>query len=395
MKKQIIGGAAAIGVVASLILAAPAAYAEPVGDGYTVVGSDTLEIAMDLLANGTNASGAPVRVLALDGSTVDNFAAAPSGVNLPGGKIVAKPFGTPFLRPNGSSDGHRALSRSIDGTVWKDGSTITGQVDIARSSSTPSGANANGPVAAIPFGRDALGYATNNASLNNLTSSQIEQLFECTLSPSSTINGVLVSSIVPVIPQAGSGTRDSFLAMHNISPLGACVATGQEHETRYIYSDTTGAVQVPIGNTTTEVKGTTGTTVSTGFPGTVVTAMSAVQWVLQKNIPAYNRIGAGFEIYSHVPAAPTPVNVNGGVYSPNADFYASSAGRDTTLLVEYARIDENDVKYDAVLADLVGGDKLGDVTTSFLPSDVMSAKQALGFGVPNSTTINRYNLRAN
>lgn len=395
MKKQIIGGAAAIGVVASLVLAAPAAYAEPVGDGYVVVGSDTLEIAMDLLANGTNASGAPVRVLGADGSTVDNFAAAPSGVSVPGGKIVGKPFGTPFLRPNGSGDGHRALSRSIDGTVWKDGSIITGQIDIARSSSVPSGANANGPIAAIPFGRDALGYASNNAALNDLTSSQIEQLFECTLDPNSTINGVRVGDIVPVIPQSGSGTRESFLSMHSISPLGACVATGQEHETRYIYTDTTATVQVPIGNTTSEVKGTTGTTVSTGFPANVVTAMSAMQWIIQKNIPAYNRIGAGFSIYSQVPSARTPVDVTNGVYVPNTAFYASAAGRDTTLLVEYARINENDPKYDAVLADLVGGDKLGDVTTSFLPSDVMSAKQALGFGVPNSTTINRYNLRAN
>ncbi|MEF2255874.1 hypothetical protein [Microbacterium schleiferi] len=395
MKKQFIGGAAAIGVIASLILAAPAAHAEPVGDGYTVVGSDTLEIAMDLLANGTTASGAPVRVLALDGRTVDNFAAAPSGVNLAGGKIVAKPYGTPFLRPNGSGDGHRALSRSIDGTPWKDGSTITGQVDISRSSSTPSGANANGPIAAIPFGRDAAAYASNNAALNNLTTSQIEQLFECTLDVNSTINGVRVGDITPVIPQEGSGTRADFLAKHNISPVGACVATGQEHETRYIYTDKTGTSQIQRNDTTTQYKNEAGAVIGTGFPANMVTVMSTVQWILQKNIPAYNRIGSGFEIYSWVPTAPTPVDVVGGKYVPNNTFYASAAGRDTVLLVEYARINENDPKYDAVLADLLGEEKLGDVTTSFLPSDVMSAKQALGFGVPVSTTINRYNLRAN
>ena len=368
MKKQIIGGAAAIGVAASLVLAAPAAYAEPVGDGYVAVGSDTLEIAMDLLANGTNASGASVRVLAADGRTVDNFAATGSA------NIVAKPFGAPFQRPNGSSDGQKALSRSIDGQPWKDGVEITNQVDIGRTSSAPSGANPAGPIAAIPFGRDALAYATNNAALNNLTSAQIKQLFECTAT--GTINGVPVSEIVPVIPQNGSGTRTSFTTLHNIGTLGACVRTGQEHESRYIYTDSTATTQ-------------------TAVPANTVMAMSTVQWILQKNIPAYSRIGAGFEIYSHDPANPTPVNVNGGVYSPNTAFYASAAGRDTSLLVEYARIDENDAKYDAVLADLVGGDKLGDVTTSFLPSDVMSAKQALGFGVPNSTTITRYNLRAN
>lgn len=370
MKKQIIGGAAALGVAASLVLVAPAAYAEPVGDGYTVVGSDTLEIAMDLLANGTTASGAPVRVLAADGRTVDNFAATGSA------SIVAKAFGSPFKRPNGSSDGHKALSRSIDGTVWTDGSTITGQVDIGRTSSTPSGANAAGPVAAIPFGRDALAYATNNSALNNLTSAQIEQLFECTAT--GTINGVPVSEIVPVIPQSGSGTRSSFLSLHRITEgtLGSCVRTGQEHESRYIYTDSTATTQVAP-------------------PANTVMAMSTVQWILQKNLPAYSRIGAGFQIYSQDASNPNPVDVNGGVYSPNAGFYASAAGRDTSLLVEYARIDENNAKYDAVLADLVGGDKLGDVTTSFLPSDVMSAKQALGFGVPNSTTITRYNLRAN
>lgn len=381
MKKQIIGGAAAIGVAASLVLAAPAAYAEPVGDGYTVVGSDTLEIAMDLLANGTNVSGPNVRVLASDGSTVDNFAATGST------NIVAKPYGSPFYRPNGSSDGHRALSRSIDGTAWKlppgvtgTGPTISGQVDIARVSSMPttgSGApNATGPIAAIPFGRDALAYATNNSALNNLTSAQIEQLFECTAT--GTINGVPVSEIVPVIPQSGSGTRSSFLSLHRITEgtLGACVQTGQEHESRYIYTSSAATATVAP-------------------PANTVMAMSTVQWILQKNIPAYNRIGAGFEIYSHDPANPTPVDVNGAVYGPNAAFYASAAGRDTSLLVEYARIDENDAKFDAVLADLLGGTKLGDVTTSFLPADVMSVKQALGFGVPQVTTISRYNTRTN
>ena len=110
--------------------------------------------------------------------------------------------------------------------------TITDQVDIARSSS---GATvvANGPLLYIPFGRDALSYAHSggaNAAFDNIDQATLKGLFECTIT---TVGGV---TVIPVIPQSGSGTRADFLSKvggprpRPGSP-GACVQVGQEHDT--------------------------------------------------------------------------------------------------------------------------------------------------------------------
>ena len=72
---------------------------------------------------------------------------------------------------------------------------------------------------------------------------------------------------------------------------------------------------------------------------------------------------------------------------PNADFYANTTwGRDTVLLVEYARVSSGNPKYDARLADLIGtgAQKLGNIASP-LSSSVFAVKKKFGFLAPATT----------
>jgi hypothetical protein len=135
ISKKAIALCATVGVTLSGIALAAPAHAEPVSNSYSIVGSDTLEDVVGALANGTRITGSTVRITT-SGSTLGSFDATGSPY------ISTKPSGVRFGRPNGSGDGVKALSRSIDGAAYTSGTaggpanvTITGQVDIARSSS--------------------------------------------------------------------------------------------------------------------------------------------------------------------------------------------------------------------------------------------------------------------
>lgn len=359
MKKQLIAAATAFGVVASLVATAPAAFAEPVSPGYVAVGSDTLQDVMNALANGTSVTGSSVRSTA-NGQTFGNFDAIEAHFGTANTvKIQVKAGGPKITRPNGSSDGKTALSRSIDGAAYK-GDTITGQIDIARSSSKGT-ENASGALWTVPFGRDALTYAykldTANSAWENIDKATLTSIFNCT---TTTLGGVAVT---PVVPQAGSGTRKDFIAILGLTETtlvtvseGGCVKEGQEHDS------------------------------STLLSGELM-PMSAAQWVAQNTGAGVDRRGAGVVVGSPVPGT-TAVTGTGSSMVPNATFYADSTwGRDTVLLVEYARVNSGDPKYDARLADLVstGSQKLGNITGT-LPNTAMAVKKKFGFLAPTTTT---------
>lgn len=355
--------AAGIGVAATLIAVAPMATAERVEaptTGFVAVGSDTLEAVMGALSDGTDVSGSYVRSTAHG----DYFASFNATGATP--DIQAKEGGPTFGRPNGSGDGVKALSRSIDGAPYTAGTpgstanvTITGQVDIARSSSGPgSNANATGPLVYLPFGRDALSYAYSggNAALANLDADALKGLFECT---ATSIGGVTVT---PVIPQAGSGTRSDFLSKIGNPTLGGCVQTGQEHDT----SD---------------------------LPANAVTPISVAQWVSQSTGAAPSRIGSGVQLGT--PTGVAPVTGSGAATLPNKPYYDNTTwGRDTYLVAEYARLDPSNAKYDAKLDNLLAetGSKLLSTQTG-LASQAGAVKQKFGFLAPNSTTPIRSNFR--
>jgi hypothetical protein len=366
-KKKFIAAAAAVGVAASLFGVASPANAEPVSPSLVVVGSDTLQDVLNALANGTSITGSSVR--SIGGSlNIGSFDATGSA------SIVTKSGGPRFGRPNGSGDGVRALSRSIDGQPYTSATpgapaavTITNQVDIARSSS---GATvvANGPLLYIPFGRDALSYAHTggaNAAFDNIDQATLKGLFECTIT---TVGGVTVT---PVIPQSGSGTRADFLSKAGIGTLGSCVEVGQEHDTKVLADGTT------------------------PFPANAITPMSAAQWVAQNTGAGIDRRGATAKIGSPISGTPA-VTGTGTSMVPNPAFYANSTwGRDTYIVVENARVTVGDAKYDANLANVVSAasSKLGN-TASTLPTQAGSVKKKFGFLAPSTTTPFRAALRS-
>ncbi len=367
--KKYAAALAGIGVAASLVAIAPVANAGRVdpapSSAFAAVGSDTLQDVVGALSDGTSVTGSRVRSTAA-GEYFASFDATGSN------SITTKTGGNTFGRPNGSGDGVKALSRSIDGAPYTSGSaggpagvTIKDQVDIARSSSGP-GANAdpNGPLVYLPFGRDALSYAYSGdtAKFGSLNKDTLAGIFKCTTTE---LGG---TPVVPVIPQAGSGTRKDFIAKIGLTENdiktvanGGCVQVGQEHDTKHLADGVT------------------------PFPSNAVTPISVAQWVSQNTGAAESRIGAGVKIGT--PTGVDPVIGSGASVAPNKAYYDNATwGRDTYLVVELARIQPGDAKYDAKLDNLLGdtGSKLIS-SQSALASQAGAVKKKFGFLAPNST----------
>lgn len=364
ISKKLVAFCAAFGVALTGSLATVPAIGEPVSNSYAIVGSDTLEDVVNGLVNGSNISGASVRST-VGGSTLGSFDATGNSC------IITKPNGVRFGRPNGSSDGVKALSRSIDGATYTSGTTacpdnasrvITDMVDIARSSSAGT-ANATGELLYVPFGRDAIAYAYHSGSTASgiaaISRAQLKSFFECTVRD---LGGI---TITPVVPQAGSGTRKDFLAMIGSNETGlktiseaGCVVEGQEHD----------------GNSLTVANS--------------IMPMSVSRWVAMNTGATQSRIGSAV-IAGVTDVGFAPVTGNGNAMVPSADYYANSTfGRDTYLVVEYARVDSTNAKYDANLAAILDpsiATSLSNTSTTF-PSRAGSLKRKYGFLAPASTT---------
>ncbi|WP_327016281.1 hypothetical protein [Cryobacterium sp. MP_3.1] len=361
ISKKAIALCATVGVTLSGIALAAPAHAEPVANSYSIVGSDTLEDVVGALVNGTRITGSTVRVSA-GGSSLGSFDATGSSY------ITTKSSGVRFGRPNGSGDGVKALSRSIDGAPFTSATpggpanvTITGQVDIARSSSAGASNNA-GELLYVPFGRDAFAYAYQGAaaSIGALTGPQMKSLYECSLTQ---IGG---ATITPIVPQSGSGTRKDWLSKIGSSETamltvaeGGCVVEGQEHD-------------------------------ATSLVANSVMPMSVSRWVSMNTGASYDKRGTG--TLGSLIAGVAPVTGTGAAMVPNAPYYANTTwGRDTYLVVEFARVDPTNAKYDAKLATLIDPTKAASLTNSasVLASQPGSVKKKFGMLAPASTTVFR------
>lgn len=346
----------AVGLVVSGVLLATPASAEPVSGSYAAVGSDTLQDSMNALANGTTVTGSTVRI-GSGGNFFGNFDAFPTGT-----RIQTKPAGPYFVRPSGSGNGRDALRASITGNAWQ-GTVITGQVDIARSSGGPgSNTNAAGLLAYVPYARDAVAYAykaadsTAAAVLADLSTAELTAIYSA--STPTVIDGI---TIKPRLPQSGSGTRSFFLGAIGVATPGAAVPAADSTATGPAENDAT-------------VLGVN-----------EVIPFSVASWVAQSNGAAPSTIGAtGVQIGS--PTGVAPFTGTGTSLVPAASYYANTTwGRDTYLIVEYARINPAAATYDANLAALT------TQLTSYgaLPSTAGAVKTKFGFRAPSSTTVIR------
>lgn len=363
--KKIAALGAAVGLVLSGVGLASTASADPVSNSYSAVGSDTLQDAMNALTNGSNASGTFMRILA-DGKTIGNFDAFGSAA------IQTKPTGPFFARPSGSGAGRDALRRSIDGNPWSASGNatparaITGQVDIARSSSGAGSANVSpeGRLLFVPFGRDAVSYAYKGgtAAWANLTATQLKGIYEGTIT---SIDGVTVK---PRLPQVSSGTRSFFISAINAA-------------------NTNGVADA--SNTT--VAENDATILGAGE----IIPFSVASWVAQaNNVSGVNTVAAasGVSLGSAV-AGQAPVTGTAPELLPNPAFYSNTTfGRDTYLIVERSRVQQSftytgAAPYDPVLANLVNSSSITSLTGfNTSPLAAGSVKRKYGFLAPNSTT---------
>lgn len=368
--KRVAAVAAALGIALSTVAVAVPANAEPVSNGYALVGSDTLQDVVNALVNGTDVTGQRVRVTA-NNVTIGSFDAFGSNA------IQTKPGGKFFGRPSGSGAGLNALSASITGNTYTGNTAIpkqdiTGQVDIARSSSGW-GSNedaTNGKLAYVPFGRDAVGFAYKGgtAAWANLTLTQLQGIYAGTITQ---VDGVTVK---PLLPQTSSGTRKFFLKALTGSETGA--AAGVEAGTgRGAYSNTTTAEN-------------DGTVLQAGE----IIPFSVASWVAQANgVTGVNTTSSA--AFGSAQGSTVPFTTVNSRLVPNATYYADGTfGRDTYLIVERARITSGDAKYDAALANLVkpGTSGVAQSLAGFntaLASQPGQVKQLFGFLPPSSYTV--------
>ena len=152
--------------------------------------------------------------------------------------VQTKADGPTFTRPVGSGAGVEALSASINSTGSKmyKSTSITGQVDFARSSSGPSTAFSGTQLTFIPFAKDAVSFAVNAASdfprdIPVGTTAQdatgaftLRNIFRCVATNYTDADSNTVT-IRPLLPQTGSGTRKFWLATLGLTEAtkGSCV----------------------------------------------------------------------------------------------------------------------------------------------------------------------------
>ena len=377
--KKAVALSTVLGVALAGIAFAAPSHADPVSGGYSITGSDTLQDAVNALVNGTRITGSLVRVTA-GGNSVGNYDATGSTA------IQLKASVAPVGRPSGSGDGKKSLSRSIDGGNWvKNGitSAISGQVDLARSSNgAGSGANGgvnepSGPLTFIPFGRDAVSYAfkfgsgatlANTPGIDQLTAAQLTAIYG-----SATPVVLGSTTVVPVLPQSTSGTRQFFLGA-----IGVTTPNGVPNAATSTTIENDATVLAPAANTVQ------------------IIPFSAASWVAQANgATPVNTTGtvAGVPSTSFLGAIGgiAPFTVASGSLVPNKPFYDSTVfGRDTYIIAGTAAL-----AADAALATLVDPTNVRSLTyfgDSAAPSTSKAVKLKFGFLAPSSTTTFHTNL---
>ncbi|MEU5721304.1 hypothetical protein ABZ783_05710 [Micromonospora sp. NPDC047738] len=271
MKVRSISKVAAVGfaaVVAAGLVAAPAAAdPSPVTEYRTLagVGSDTTQDVMNGLGNVITSGGNKV-IASWDARGTAN--------------VRTKAANCDFPRPNGSSNGRRALRASEGEDIGQGGPgfwsnvNVVGCVDFARSSSYGGGStpSSTGNYTYIPFGVDAVTLARNvTGDLPvNVSFAQVQRVYRCF---DRTIAGNPVS---PVMLQAGSGTWDFWSSKVGITEVEInlgdypCLAADTDSNPA--------TAAVPLIPRAQEHDGT----VLTGFP-TRVAPFSAGQFIAQGN----------------------------------------------------------------------------------------------------------------
>ena len=168
-------------------------------------GSDTTEALMNGLAEAVKDNGGVPLIASYNALGTSGFQTrASSNCVYQGNPSPASSYVEGF-RANGSGNGRKALTDAFTA-----GKTTSGCLDFARSSSIGAAQPAL-PLSYIPFAQDGLAFAVTNTSNfpRQLTYQDLKDIYHCTY-PGTTGSAPTLKAL---IPQAGSGTRGSWLAM--------------------------------------------------------------------------------------------------------------------------------------------------------------------------------------
>jgi ABC-type phosphate transport system substrate-binding protein len=236
----------------NLAMIAPAqADIAPNANDIVGVGSDTVQNIANFLAdgdafgsaNGVNIGAAKNRVFSFDATPDANDRAgyaegSTSSATKPlNPTIVLRAGSVPVLRPNGSGSGLAALLADT---------ALPHKINFVRMSSLPSPADLINPAAGatglhvVKISTDNLkvAAATGTHAPAALSAVQLVAIYKCSVTTwnDPLIGGASANTIIPLLPQAGSGTRKSFLADlqaangNVVVPLGGCIQTVEEND---------------------------------------------------------------------------------------------------------------------------------------------------------------------
>ena len=246
-------GAALAATALSLALVAPAnADLAPGNDDIVGVGSDTVQNIANFmfdgdftgLATGVNPTVAKNRVFSFDATPDANDRAGylngstSTALKPLTPTVVLRAGSSPIQRPNGSGAGITALLAD---------KTAPLKINFVRSSRLPKVEEQNaavnngfvGGLRVIKISTDALKIAATDTipthAPASLTIAQLVDIYKCNTTNWTAIGGT-AGTIIPLIPQAGAGTRSSFVADLTAGnggtafSFGACVQTVEEND---------------------------------------------------------------------------------------------------------------------------------------------------------------------
>jgi len=139
--------------------------------------------------------------------------------------IVLRAGLKPVLRPNGSGAGFNALKRDV--------ALGTHNIDFARRSSAAGDTSTT--YDSVNVGQDGLAILSKTGgNAVALSAAQLKSIYECTVTNWTSVGGGTSATIVPLLPQVGSGTRSSFISSIGSSEAaitsGGCAQNVEEND---------------------------------------------------------------------------------------------------------------------------------------------------------------------
>jgi hypothetical protein len=373
-KKLALGVVATTAVGATIALGlsgGSAANADPKQfDALVGFGSDTTQDVMNALSGFNLVNFDPVQTTEATGKTqLVSWDAFIPGIPVPTNCISTKPGAPPILRPNGSTNGRRILSRAFTGAPWGNVNCglrdVSGMVDFARSSAPPAPGDTGTALTYLPFGRDALTFAYAHdepgpfATVTQLDTAQLTSLH---------IAGPAIIDGTPVFAcgiQLGSGTYQSWVTSIEVgvnddvgteicNNLGGTVnADGRLQESNG-----------PDMRTKSELIKTISHPICDGEAGgdpvpctnaQVIGGYSASQYIARSNGVAEPATGPGVFL-GGIDALPVPVVGDAPDLTPNGAFYESPQyGRDVYNVVASVQINEASGSFDRRVKEMFVG----------------------------------------